>query len=47
MISAIDDQAETRAEAVFELLYYNEKLLFPFVRESLGSSVVSGQSMNS
>ena len=47
MISAIDNHAETRAEAVFELLGYIKTLLFPLVGKSLGSSVISGQSMNS
>jgi len=47
MISAIEDQAETRAEAVFELLEITKNVLFPLVGESLGLSVVSGQSMNS
>jgi len=37
----IQDQAETKADAVLELLRLNRKLLFPFVWKSLSSSVIS------
>lgn len=47
MMRAIYDHAETRAEAVFELLRLLKRLLFPLVGKSLGSSVVSRQSMDS
>ena len=43
----IDNQAETMAEAVFELLNKIKSILFPFVWKSLGSSVISTQSMDS
>jgi hypothetical protein len=43
----IKSQAETKADAVFELLILNKKILFPFVGEPLGFSVISGQSVNS
>ena len=46
-VKLIDNQAETIAEAVFELLNKIKSILFPFVWKSLGSSVISTQSMNS
>ena len=41
------DQADTIAEAVLALLsILMYKILFPFVRQLLGSSIVSGQSVD-
>ena len=51
MIMMIDitltDHADTIAEAVLELLKIKDILLFPFVGETFGSSVVPGQSVDS
>lgn len=41
------NHAETKAEAVLALLKLNKKLLFPFIGESLCSSVISSYSVDS
>lgn len=43
----INYQAETMADAVLALLNIKYKILFPFVWEFLGSTVISSQSVDS